>query len=120
MSNVKTDIDTDDQPTERKPLKFNNVCILLVKLIDDENSRFYLDFSNETEALAAITEMYEQVLRKERPDKNRLLYSLSDLIEFVEEIQEMVLLVYEKTHKGFLAHGKSWIKALILSQAGSC
>ena len=62
--------------------------------------------------------MYEQILKKEQPEKTKLLYSLSDLIEFVDGMQEVVLMVYDKKLGGFQAHGKNWIKALILSQAG--
>ena len=66
--------------------------------------------------LAAITEMYEQMLRQKSPEKTKLLYALSDVIDFIDGMQEVVLLVYDKAAKGFQAHGKSWVKALILSQ----
>lgn len=88
-------------------------------MVDDENSRFYLDFSNEKEALVALSEMYEQLLRQKNPERSKVLYSLADLIDFVEKLTEVVLLVYDAKNKGFQPHGKSWIKALILTQSVS-
>lgn len=96
------------------------MCILLVKMLNDENSRFYLDYVSEHDALlgkictgsrVGIMELYEQMLRQKNPDKTTLTYSLADVLAFVDRVSEIVLLQYDKAIKGFRPHARSWIKA---------
>ena len=82
-------------------------------MLKDENSRFYLDYPSQSEATHGITRLYEQMLKQKNPEKNKLTYLLNDIFDFIDQVQEIVLLQYDQELKGFKPHGKEWIKAMM-------
>jgi len=82
-------------------------------MVNDENSRFYLDYASQHDALLGILNLYEQLLKQKNPDKTKLTYSLADVMNFVDQLHEITLLEFEKEQKGFRPHGRIWIKELL-------
>ena len=92
----------------------DSVCIILIKMVGDENSRFYLDYTSQAEAVQGLIGLYEQMLRKKNPDKVKLNYSLADVLEFLDKLNEITFLQYDPAVKGFKPHGRVWIKSIIV------
>ena len=86
----------------------------MVKPLEDDNSRFYFDYTNEGELVEGIFEMFEQQEKLPVRDKGRVLCSIADIIEFVEKLKEVTLLIYDSSSKVYLPHGKNWIKSFLI------
>ena len=90
---------------------------MLIQTTENLSSRFYLNYTNKRDALVgiiiitsiAIFEIYEQLLKRKKPNEGTLTYNLEDVIEFVKNLKEAVMLEYSVTLKGFIPHGKEWI-----------
>eukprot|EP00826_Nyctotherus_ovalis_P034377 TRINITY_DN2853_c0_g1_i3.p2 TRINITY_DN2853_c0_g1~~TRINITY_DN2853_c0_g1_i3.p2 ORF type:complete len:132 (-),score=39.47 TRINITY_DN2853_c0_g1_i3:47-442(-) len=94
-------------------LTADSTCILLIKMLKDENSRFYLDYASQSEAAHGVTRLYEQMLKQKNPDKDKLTYLLNDVFDFINQIHEITLLQYDTELKGFKPHGREWIKSMM-------
>jgi len=92
--------------------------ILAFILILQTKNYFLIFFPWQIEvALSGIYEIYEQILNKKCSARcEKIVYTLSDVLEFVDKLHEVMLLIYDKGSKTFQPHGKTWLKALILNQ----
>ena len=54
------------------------------------------------------------MLKQKNPDKTKLAYTLEEVLEFVDKLQEITLMEFDKSVKGFRPHGKTWIKSLLM------
>ena len=53
------------------------------------------------------------MLKQKNPDKEKLVYLLADVFDFIDQMQEVVLLQYDPMLKGFKPHGKDWVKSIM-------
>ncbi len=82
------------------PPKLQPVAVLLLKLTKDDNSRTYMDFTDEKEAVngtphsLGFLRFYETILRKKNTSSKILTYTVKDVFEFIELLSDLALLVY--------------------------
>ena len=79
--------------TISEPKKQEALALLLVKMTKDENSRTYLDFPTEKEAIFGVLRFYEAILRKKNSACKILAYTVNDIFEFIDLMQDMALMV---------------------------
>ena len=57
--------------------------------------------------------MFEENFRAIHEDRSSFTYDLSELYAFLESLYEVFILVYNEKIRGYLPHGKDWIKSKI-------
>eukprot|EP00826_Nyctotherus_ovalis_P026358 TRINITY_DN2059_c0_g2_i5.p1 TRINITY_DN2059_c0_g2~~TRINITY_DN2059_c0_g2_i5.p1 ORF type:complete len:134 (+),score=34.23 TRINITY_DN2059_c0_g2_i5:189-590(+) len=97
------------------PLMDRGISIILLKLQSNDNTRIYLEYQTPREAIEATSQFYEKLLRAKNGEDAALSYSVGDFFNFLDNLAELVLLIYDETVKVFRPHGKDFIKALVLS-----
>jgi len=93
----------------------NSSIILLVKISTDENSRFYLNYASQKEAVQGIILLYEQFLKKSNPNQTKLAYTLSDVFSFVDKLAELIFMEFDEKLMGYKPHGKDWVKSVMIN-----
>jgi hypothetical protein len=68
--------------------------VLLLQFTENENSRTYMDFDTINEALDGMVQIFEQKLRVANSDAPQIVYSLSDLIIYMEKLHDLSCLTY--------------------------
>ena len=85
--------------SQQEQTKLQPVAILLMKLTKDDNSRTYMDFTDEKEAIngtiviPGFLRFYEALLRKKNANSKILAYTVKDVFEFVEMMSDLAMLV---------------------------
>ena len=86
----------------------------------DENSRTYLDFDTINDALDGLVQIFEQKLRQVQaaaPEAAssgpQVTYALSDLLTYLDKLNDCSCLTYNDAQKVYLPHGRDWIKSKI-------
>ena len=91
--------------------------VLLVQFTGDENSRTYLDFDTINDALDGLVQIFEQKLRQvnsnEAASGPQVTYALSDLLTYLEKLNDLSCLTYNDAQKVYLPHGRDWLKSKI-------
>mmetsp|Transcript_55122 Transcript_55122/g.129044 ORF Transcript_55122/g.129044 Transcript_55122/m.129044 type:complete len:181 (-) Transcript_55122:61-603(-) len=88
-------------------------AVILAQFTEMVHSRTYEDFTSLELALDRVCQMYEQDL-KMRGEKGEARYSVQDLWQFIDDIPDIVLLVYSAAAQEFRAHPRTWIKQQVL------
>ena len=96
--------------------------ILLVQPGNDQKSRTYSDYESINECLEGICKIYEEYLKKQNPNSPQISYDIADLFGFIDELNDLSCLVYQKTTATYAPHNKEWLKEkiydLLRQQAG--
>mmetsp|Transcript_22536 Transcript_22536/g.41490 ORF Transcript_22536/g.41490 Transcript_22536/m.41490 type:complete len:177 (+) Transcript_22536:48-578(+) len=87
--------------------------VILAQFTETVHSRTYEDFASLDLALDRVCQMYEQSL-KLRGEKGEARYSLQDLWQYIDDLPDIVLLVYSASATEFRAHPRTWIKHQVL------
>jgi len=87
--------------------------VLLLQFTGDENSRTYLDFDTINDALDGVVQIFEQKLKTVNTEANQITYSLVDLINYLDRLDDMSCLTYNDIQKVYIPHGRDWIKSKI-------
>jgi len=74
-----------------------------------------MDFDTINEALDGMVQIFEQKLRLANSEAPQIVYSLSDLIVYMDKLNDLSCLTYNDQQKVYVPHGRDWIKAKIYS-----
>ena len=95
--------------------------ILLIQPTARPDSRTWSDYETTSECLEGICKIFEEFLKKQHPSKASITYDVSNLFEFVDKLNDLSLLVFNKETGQYVPHNKDWIKdrifQLLRSQA---
>ena len=76
-----------------------------------------MDASSPYEALETLLRLYENFALQRRALLNqataRLDYELKDLCEFVDQLFDLSVMVFNTKAAGYTCHGKPWIKGML-------
>ncbi|CAK0810172.1 unnamed protein product [Prorocentrum cordatum] len=100
------------QPDDRLP---NGHTILLVQFRKVASSRTYLEYDSLSEGMDGLCQLYEQALKMQHADKATAKYSLEELWQFVDDLQDIVCLIHDARGGDYLPHGRAWIKKQVLN-----
>ena len=57
-----------------------------------------------------VCKIYEEYLETLHPSKNNITYYVEDLIDFIEDIPDILCMVYQKDTGFYAPHKRDWIK----------
>ena len=90
---------------------------MLVQFVASEDSRTYVDTSSPYQALETLLRLYENFALQKRALLNqatgRLDYELKDLCEFVDQLFDLSMMIFNERAAGYTCHGKPWIKGML-------
>eukprot|EP00116_Pleurobrachia_bachei_P017415 sb/3477677/ len=96
--------------------------ILLVQPSHKPTSRTYCDYETLTEALEGVCKIYEEHLKELNPSSLSITYDISQLFDFIDDLNDMVCMVFARNSRSYEPKDKEWIKekiyALLRKQAG--
>ncbi|CBY08925.1 unnamed protein product [Oikopleura dioica] len=88
-------------------------AILLVQPNRKQESRSYADFESVNEAVEAICKIYEEQLKKENVSMKQITYDISQLFDYIDNLSDLSILVYQRNSMSYAPYNKDWIKEKI-------
>lgn len=98
----------------------NRQCLLLMQTNSDVSSRCYMDFVSVKSCLEHICSIYNfyrisnviSVNMETEADSSKPIdkYDLTEILKFIDELFDLVCLVYQPTSNQFTPYNKDWIK----------
>ncbi|XP_022672586.1 enhancer of rudimentary homolog [Varroa jacobsoni] len=84
-------------------------------------SRTYSDFESVNACMEAICHVFEEHLKRQNPQSASITYDISQLFDFIDQLNDLTCLVHQKTTNTYSPYNKAWIKdkiyALLRQQA---
>merc|ERR1712156_1372989 len=96
--------------TERKKMSHT---ILLVQPNRRQDSRSYADFESVNEAMEDVCKIYEEQLKKENSSHHSITYDISQLFDYIDNLTDLSVLVYQRASMAYAPYNKDWIKEKI-------
>ncbi|XP_045467332.1 enhancer of rudimentary homolog [Harmonia axyridis] len=87
--------------------------ILLIQPTSEPESRTFSDYESVKKCMEDICEMYEEHLRKQKPEAQSIIYKISEVIEFTDELSDIRCLVFHKSTNTYAPYNREWIKERI-------
>jgi hypothetical protein len=86
--------------------------ILLIQPSSPE-SRTYSDYESVNDCLEGVCRIYEEHLKRRNPQVAQITYDISQLFDFVDQLRDLSVLVYQKSSNTYAPYSKEWIKEKI-------
>lgn len=87
--------------------------LLLVQKTVSLESRTFYDFKSLEKSIEFLVKSYEDKLRDQGPERQSFTYDLGELFEYIDDLVEIICLVFNEETKTFAPHNKDWIKSQI-------
>ncbi|KAF0303578.1 Enhancer of rudimentary [Amphibalanus amphitrite] len=87
--------------------------ILLVQPSAKAESRSYSDYESVNECMEGVCKIYEEHLKRMNPNTPSITYDISQLFDFVDQLNDLSCLVYQKSSNTYAPYNKDWIKEKI-------
>lgn len=78
-----------------------------------QDTRTYSDFESVNECIEGICHLFEDHLKKLEPDSASITYDISQLFDFIDKLEDISCLVFQKSTKTYAPYNKDWIKEKI-------
>ena len=85
---------TSSDASEATNSDSESFVMLLIKMTSDDNSRTYMDFASEKDAIMGIMLLFEALLKKKKSSCKVLAYTINDMFNFIDFIADLSLLTY--------------------------
>lgn len=89
--------------------------LLLVQHKVDSESKRYQEFLSLEKCLDYILKIFEDKLRTQLQEKDNFTYDLSDLYEYLDDLPQILCLIYSEEMRNFTPHDKNWVKSKLYS-----
>ncbi|XP_037935222.1 enhancer of rudimentary homolog isoform X2 [Teleopsis dalmanni] len=73
-------------------------------------SRTFSDFDTVEQCIEGVCNIYEKHLEQLNSDNSTITYTMQELFEFMDQLNDIVCLVYEKSTNSYCPCPKQWIK----------
>jgi len=87
--------------------------ILLIQPSSSPESRTYSDYESVNDCLEGVCRIYEEHLKRRNPQVAQITYDISQLFDFVDQLRDLSVLVYQKSSNTYAPYNKEWIKEKI-------
>ncbi|XP_014781498.1 enhancer of rudimentary homolog isoform X1 [Octopus bimaculoides] len=94
-------------------LKTNSHTILLVQVQSSPDTRTYSDYDSLGECLEGVCKIYEEHLKRKNPNSPTVIYDINQLFDFIDRLNDINCLVFQKSTKTYIPHNQSWLKERI-------
>ncbi|KAK4470739.1 hypothetical protein MN116_006264 [Schistosoma mekongi] len=97
--------------------------ILLVQpSVKKPDTRTWSDYETVEQCLEGVCKIYEEQLKREKPNAPTITYDISQLFQFIDQLADLSCLVFHEPTYTYVPHHKNWIKeqvyVLLRNQAG--
>merc|ERR1739848_171895 len=89
--------------------------ILLVQPTRKPEGRTYSDYESVNDCMEGVCRIYEEHLKKSNPSSSQITYDISQLFDFIDELQDSACFVYKGNSKSYQPFNREWIKEKIYS-----
>merc|ERR1712168_548895 len=87
--------------------------ILLVQPSKKPEGRTYSDYESVNDCMEGVCRIYEEHLKKSNPSSSQITYDISQLFDFIDELQDLACFVYKGNSKSYHPFNREWIKEKI-------
>ena len=91
----------------------NFSVILLIQPHIYPETRTYSQLDSVNECMEKIIKMYEESLKKYHPNKRSIDYSALDLTHYIDQLEDLNLMVFQEKLQMYVPRNKDWIKEKI-------
>merc|ERR1712039_811452 len=84
--------------------------IMLVQFREKQSTRTYEEYENFSGAVQGLCQMFEQALKLQATESGSAKYTLEELWEFIDELQDIVVLTLNEQTGEYKPHDREWIK----------
>ncbi|EDW75796.1 uncharacterized protein Dwil_GK15131 [Drosophila willistoni] len=88
--------------------------ILLVKLTPANRSRSYSKYESVNMCLEGVCKLYGEHLKIENPHSSTVSYELRELFDYIDSLEDICCMVYQKASGTYAPYGRDWIKEKIM------
>ncbi|KAL5249205.1 hypothetical protein ACHWQZ_G018156 [Mnemiopsis leidyi] len=88
-------------------------CILLIQPLHRQGSRTYSRYDSLTECLQAVIKVFEEHLKNVFKNDEKISYNVSQLMDFVQNLSDIVILIYNKEFRRYEPYGRKFVKSKI-------
>ena len=85
-------------------------------------TRTYSDFESVGEAMEGICHIFEEHLKQSNPHSASITYDISQLYDFIDDLNDISCLVFQRNSSTYAPFSRDWIKeqifVLLRKQAG--
>lgn len=78
--------------------------LLLLQTSQKPESRTFYDFPSVEKCIEHILETFEKKTKEDNPGNLNLTYSLSDLYEYLDDVSDVMCLVFNDEIRAFVPH----------------
>lgn len=89
--------------------------LLLMQPKGDMESRTYQEFNSLDKCLDYVLKIFEDTLRSRYESGDNFTYDLSDLYEYIDELSQILCLIYSDDARNYTPHDKNWVKSKLYS-----
>ncbi|CRK88523.1 CLUMA_CG002240, isoform A [Clunio marinus] len=76
-------------------------------------TRTFSDYESVNECLEGVCRIFEENLKVRNPHSQTITYDISQLFEFIDNMTDMSVLVYQRSTNTYAPYNKEWIKEKI-------
>jgi len=87
-------------------------AILLIQPGKPE-TRTYSDFESVNECMEGVCHLFEDHLKRQNPNTASITYDISQLFDFIDNLDDLSCLVFQKSTMTYAPYNKDWIKEKI-------
>ena len=85
--------------------------MLLIQNKTDLDSKRYQEFQALDKFFDYLLKVFEDKLRGKLQKNENFTYDLGDLYEYLDELPEIICLIYSEEFRNYTPHDKNWIKS---------
>merc|ERR1712002_1031266 len=82
--------------------------ILLIQPSPKLESRTYSDFECLSDCMEGVCRIYEEHLKKSNPSSNQITYDISQLFDFIDDLQDLACFVFKGASKAYQPYSREW------------
>lgn len=102
--------------------KMPHTILLVQPSVKKPHTRTWSDYETVEQCLEGVCKIYEEQLKREKPNAPTITYDISQLFEFIDQLADLSCLVFHEPTYTYVPHHKNWIKeqvyVLLRNQAG--
>ncbi|KAF8796840.1 enhancer of rudimentary homolog [Argiope bruennichi] len=76
-------------------------------------TRTYSDFESVNECMEGVCHLFEEHLKRQNPNTGSITYDISQLFDFIDSLEDLSCLVFQKSTMTYAPYNKDWIKEKI-------
>ncbi|XP_042897987.1 enhancer of rudimentary homolog [Parasteatoda tepidariorum] len=76
-------------------------------------TRTYSDFESVNECMEGVCHLFEDHLKRQNPNTASITYDISQLFDFIDSLEDLSCLVFQKSTMTYAPYNKDWIKEKI-------